>query len=68
VTDWLVPGVVKFHRTLATHVNGLIEAGFDVLRVVEWAPSAAQIAAHPEWAREVHRPPFLLVSARRTPR
>ncbi len=68
VTDWLAPGVVKFHRTLATYANGLIEAGFEMLRMVEWAPDAAQIATHPEWAPEVHRPPFLLVSARRSPR
>jgi hypothetical protein len=24
----------------------------------------AQVAAHPEWTDELHRPPFLLVSAR----
>ena len=27
-------------------------------------PSQEQIAQHPEWADEVHRPPFLLVAAR----
>jgi SAM-dependent methyltransferase len=64
-TDWLAKGVVKQHRTVATYLNLLIEAGFTIARVVEWAPSPEQIAAHPEWADEVERPPFLLVAARR---
>jgi SAM-dependent methyltransferase len=65
-TDWLAPGVVKQHRTLATYLNLLIGAGFTVDRVEEWGPNAEQVAAHPEWANEVQRPPFLLVAARRS--
>jgi ubiquinone/menaquinone biosynthesis C-methylase UbiE len=64
-TDWLAKGVVKQHRTVATYLNLLIEAGFAIARVVEWGPSREQIAAHPEWADEVERPAFLLVAARR---
>jgi SAM-dependent methyltransferase len=64
-TDWLAKGVVKQHRTVATYLNLLIEAGFTITRIVEWGPSPEQIAAHPEWADEVERPPFLLVAARR---
>jgi SAM-dependent methyltransferase len=64
-TDWLAKGVVKQHRTVASYLNLLVEAGFTVARVVEWGPSPEQIAAHPEWADEVERPPFLLVAARR---
>jgi SAM-dependent methyltransferase len=64
-TDWLAPGVVKQHRTMATYLNLLIETGFAIMRIEEWGPSPEQIAAHPEWAEEVQRPPFLLVSARR---
>jgi SAM-dependent methyltransferase len=64
-TDWLAKGVVKQHRTVATYLNLLIEAGFTITRVVEWGPGPEQIAAHPEWADEVERPPFLLVAARR---
>ena len=64
-TDWLAKGVVKQHRTLATYLNLLIEAGFAIARVVEWGPSPDQIAAHPEWADEIERPPFLLVAAHR---
>jgi ubiquinone/menaquinone biosynthesis C-methylase UbiE len=64
-TDWIAKGVIKQHRTIGTVVNTLLDAGFTLRRLIEWAPDAAQIAAHPEWAREVHRPPFLLVAAQR---
>jgi SAM-dependent methyltransferase len=64
VTAWITPGVVKYHRTVASYVNSLLAHGFQLVRLEEWGPTQAQIAAHPEWADEVHRPPFLLVSAR----
>jgi len=64
-TDWLAPGVVKQHRTIATYLRHLRMAGFEVTELVEWGPSAEQLADAPEWAVEVERPPFLLVAARR---
>ncbi len=64
-TDWLTKGVVKQHRTLATYLNRLIEAGFVLRRVEEWGPAREQIAAHPEWKVDNRRPYFLLVSADR---
>lgn len=63
VTQWITSGVVKYHRTIASYANALIEHGFRITRVEEWAPNQKQIAEHPEWADEVHRPPFLLLSA-----
>jgi SAM-dependent methyltransferase len=63
ITHWFAPGVVKYHRTLANYVNALIRAGFRIDRIEEWTPTNEQIVAHPEWANEVHRPPFLLVAA-----
>ncbi|HTV44720.1 MAG TPA: class I SAM-dependent methyltransferase [Stellaceae bacterium] len=64
-TNWLVTGVVKQHRTIATYLNLLIGCGLVLRHVAEWGPSAEQIAVHPEWADERRRPPFLLVAARR---
>lgn len=64
-TDWLTKGVMKRHRTVATYLNLLIAAGFTVRRIEEWGPTDTQIAAHPDWARERHRPAFLLVAAER---
>jgi SAM-dependent methyltransferase len=64
VTEWITPGVVKYHRTVASYVNSLLAQGFQLVRLEEWGPTQEQIAAHPEWADEVHRPPFLLLAAR----
>jgi len=64
-TDWLAKGVVKQHRTLASYLNLLIDAGFTIRHVEEWGPTRAEIAAHPEWKIDHRRPSFLLVSATR---
>jgi ubiquinone/menaquinone biosynthesis C-methylase UbiE len=64
VTEWITPGVVKYHRTVASYVNSLLTQGFHLVRLEEWGPNQEQIAEHPEWADEVHRPPFLLLAAR----
>jgi len=63
VTDWLTSGVVKYHRTLGSYVSSLLANGFTLFALVEWGPTQEQIAQHPEWADELHRPPFLLVGA-----
>jgi len=42
----------------------LLAQGFQLVRLEEWGPTQGQIAEHPEWADEVHRPPFLLLAAR----
>ncbi|MDP5007744.1 MAG: class I SAM-dependent methyltransferase [Glaciimonas sp.] len=64
-TDWLAPGVIKQHRTIATYLNLLIAAGFTITHVEEWGPSEEQMAARPDWCNERHRPFFLLVRAQR---
>jgi ubiquinone/menaquinone biosynthesis C-methylase UbiE len=64
-TDWLTKGVIKQHRTVATHINLLLRLGFTLTHVEEWGPTGAQITARPALADERHRPPFLLLSARR---
>lgn len=65
VTDWLAKGVVKQHRTLATTLNTLIDTGFTIQQIVEWAPSPEQLAARPDLGEELERPMLLLVSAQR---
>ena len=64
VTEWITPNVVKYHRTVSSYVNSLLAQGFHLVRLEEWGPNQEQIAEHPEWADEVHRPPFLLLAAR----
>lgn len=64
-TDWLAKGVIKRHRTIGTYVNTLLRAGFTLAHLEEWAPTAAQMVAHPEWDGERERPSFLLVGCGR---
>ena len=62
-TNWFADGVIKYHRTIATTLNGLIEAGFLMNRIDEFVPTAEQIAADPALCEEVDRPMLLIVSA-----
>ena len=62
-TDWFTEGVVKHHRTLATTLNTLIDAGFALRRIEEFAPSLEQINAAPELAEEMERPMMVMISA-----
>jgi SAM-dependent methyltransferase len=64
-TDWLAKGVIKQHRTIGTYITVLLRLGFTVTHLEEWGPTEAQIAAHPAWADERQRPPFLLIAAGR---
>lgn len=64
-TDWLAKGVIKQHRTIATYLALLSQAGFALTSLVEWGPSPEQVAANPDWAKERERPPFLLLACRR---
>jgi len=65
VTDWLANGVVKQHRTMATTLNTLIDTGFTIRHIAEWAPSAEQIAARPDLGELLERPMLLLMAAQR---
>lgn len=64
-TEWLIKGVIKQHRTIGTTLNLLIQLGFTIRHVEEWAPTDDQIEVRPELAEERERPMFLLVAARR---
>lgn len=63
---WFVGGVRRYHRTMATILNTLIEAGFKIDRVWESHPSPEWLQRHPDHAEELRRPMFLLVRARKT--
>jgi SAM-dependent methyltransferase len=65
VTDWLAPGVVKQHRTIATYMRLLLEAGFTLAHLEEWGPSDDQVEANPSLAEERQRPTFMLFAANR---
>jgi hypothetical protein len=60
---WFVPGVRKVHRTIATMMNGLVDAGLTIGRVIEPIPGAEWLDRHPSMRDERRRPMFLLVRA-----
>ena len=55
--------VVKYHRTVATYVNTLIDAGFTITRLLEPQPTQEMLDKHPEMRDEARRPMFLLIAA-----
>lgn len=63
--SWFVPGVRRYHRTLATLLNGLVDAGLTIERVEEPARSSEWLRDRPEDADERRRPTFLLIRARK---
>ncbi len=64
-TRWFVDGVIKFHRTVETYINTLIDCGFEIARLLEPEPTAEAIRERPKLIDECRRPPFLLISARK---
>lgn len=62
-TNWFAEGVIKQHRTIATYITILLEAGFTLSDVDEWGPSAEQIETNPSWVENRERPMFLLMKA-----
>ena len=50
---------------LATLLNGLIDAGLALERVVEPVPDEQQLMRRPDWKDERRRPVFLIVRARK---
>jgi len=62
---WFVAGVRKVHRTFSTLVNGVLDAGLVLERVLEPMPSERWLRDHPQFADERRRPMFLMVRARK---
>ncbi len=64
ITTWFVDGVVKEHRTVATYVNTVINAGLVLDEIVEFGAAGMAGGAHPDASDEDrHRPWFLLLRA-----
>jgi hypothetical protein len=63
--DRLAKGVFKQHRRLGTTLNTLIAAGFAIRHVEEWSPNEDELQDNPDWAEELDRPMFLLISVQR---
>ncbi len=63
-TQWLIDDVIKYHRSVETYVNTLIDNGFTIARLLEPEAAADAIRERPELREESRRPTFMLLSAR----
>jgi SAM-dependent methyltransferase len=63
MANFLDHDVIKYHRTVATYINTLIESGFKLKELSELQPTEDFLAKHPEWHDEMRRPMFLLIAA-----
>jgi SAM-dependent methyltransferase len=65
-TRWFVDGVVKYHRTVETYVNTVLDAGLVLVRLEEpEAENPVLLAQRPALKQDRRRPPFLLLAADR---
>jgi SAM-dependent methyltransferase len=60
-TNWLTDNVIKYHRTLATYVNIVIDSGFLIKRLEE--PKPAPDTTDPDVQDQFRRPLFLVIAA-----
>ncbi|SCZ13951.1 Methyltransferase domain-containing protein [Paenibacillus polysaccharolyticus] len=63
IANFLDHDVVKYHRTMATHLNELIGAGFIIQQVAESKPSLEMMEQVPGMSDENRRPMFLMIVA-----
>jgi|SRR5579859_2072104 len=55
--------VVKYHRTVVTYLNTLIDAGFTITRLSEPQPTQEMLDQEPDMRDETRRPMFLLIAS-----
>ncbi|MBB5638448.1 SAM-dependent methyltransferase [Pedobacter cryoconitis] len=63
IARFLDHDVIKYHRTLASYINSIIDAGFRITSISEPQPSKEILEAYPEMKDETRRPIFLLMAA-----
>ncbi|HIW33395.1 MAG TPA: class I SAM-dependent methyltransferase [Candidatus Paenibacillus intestinavium] len=63
VTNFLAEGVLKYHRTVASYMNEVIQAGFTIKAVRESVPSGEMLSNDPMMEDENRRPMFMIISA-----
>lgn len=62
-TQWMADDVIKYHRTVESYINTVVDSGFNIRRLCEPKPEPEMIRKHPDWKDEARRPMFLLIAA-----
>jgi SAM-dependent methyltransferase len=63
-TQWFTDDVIKYHRSVETYVNTLIDKGFTIVRLIEPEASEDAIRERPDLRQESRCPTFMMISAR----
>jgi len=64
-SHWFVKGVIKYHRTVSTILNTIINSGFIIKSVMEPTASEEEEQKNPVLKDINRRPPFLIVKAQK---
>lgn len=67
-TQWMADDVVKYHRTVATYLNTLINSGFYISKLSEPEPTPEMLIGQPDLKDDRRRPIFLLIASVKVPR
>ncbi|MDD3038588.1 bifunctional 2-polyprenyl-6-hydroxyphenol methylase/3-demethylubiquinol 3-O-methyltransferase UbiG [Bacteroides sp.] len=57
--------VIKYHKTLTTYINSLLQTGFEICELIEPQPDKVMLDSIPEMKEELRRPMMLLISAKK---
>jgi ubiquinone/menaquinone biosynthesis C-methylase UbiE len=63
VSKWFVDGVVRYHRTVSTLINTLIDTGFRITRALEPHAPEEEERRNPELLEERKAPAFIFIAA-----
>jgi len=58
--------ITKYHRTLTTYINDLLEAGFAIRKLVEPQPAPELLRSNAAMKEELRRPMMLLIASQKT--
>lgn len=64
-TNFLGEEVIKYHKTLTTYINGLLNNGFEITNLIEPEPSKELLETVEGMRDELRRPMMLIISARK---
>lgn len=63
--SFLGESVTKYHKTITTYINGLLNAGFEITGVTEPQPTDEMLKTIEGMKDELRRPMMLIISARK---
>ncbi|WP_411345983.1 class I SAM-dependent methyltransferase [Paenibacillus sp. WLX1005] len=62
-SHWVVDGVITYHRTMATLINGVIQSGLRLDAVLEPEPIPEGLENMPQLIHELRKPSFVVIAA-----